>query len=68
MNSKYIVKGSVRGHISSHRTIAGAIKSLRRDQRACRGLGGGAYSDCAILRADGQPLNDAEQEAIYVRE
>ena len=45
-SSKYEVRGSVRGLVSTHRTLAAAQKSLARDQRGCRSQGG--YSDCRI--------------------
>ena len=64
-NATYIVRGSVRGTISRHTKIIAAIRSLRKDRRACRSLGGGAYSDCKIERADGEPLSEAEQAEIY---
>jgi hypothetical protein len=31
-----------------HRTLAGAVECLRRNQRACHALGGGAYSDAEV--------------------
>ena len=63
---KYIVKGSVRGTISQHNKLSAAIRSMRRDQRDCQSLpGGNCYSDVEIERADGEPLSDAEHEAIY---
>ena len=43
-----IVYGSVRGMISEHRTVQAARKRLDKDQRDCRRLGGGAYSDANI--------------------
>jgi len=62
--SKYIVKGSVRGTISSHRTIFGAFLSMRKDQKACASLGGGAYSDVEIEREDGSDLTSDETDEI----
>jgi hypothetical protein len=43
---QYIVFGSVRGLVSSHRTIAAAERALERDQRGCRAQGG--YSDATV--------------------
>lgn len=62
--SKYIVKGSVRGTISRHNTISGAYRSMRKDQKSCARLGGGAYSDVDIERADGEPLTESEVDEI----
>lgn len=61
---KYIIKGSVRGTLSSHRTISGAFRSMRKDQKACASLGGGAYSDVEIERADGEEMSDEEMGEI----
>jgi hypothetical protein len=62
MNKTYIVKGPVRGTISSHRTLNAAIRSLLKDRRGCRKQGG--YSDAVIIRADGQPLSAHEIEQL----
>lgn len=46
-----IVWGSVRGLVSEHRSMEAALKSLARDQRACRSLSSGltrSYSDASI--------------------
>lgn len=46
----YTTYGSVRrgcGH--RHTTLTGADRCLQRDQRACASLGGGSYSDRAIV-------------------
>ena len=64
MKTKYIVSGSVRGTISQHNTISGAYRSMRRDQKSCKRLGGGAYSDVSISRADGSDLSEDESEEI----
>ena len=62
---RYDVRGSVRGTISTnHRTLSAAVRSMRRDCRACSSLGGGSYSDACIERADGEPLTEAECEEI----
>jgi len=42
----YIVCGSVRGLVSSHRTIEAAERALERDRRGCRRQGG--YSDASV--------------------
>lgn len=49
----YTTWGSVRsdcGH--EHRTMDAAERCLERDQRACRRLGGGAYSDRELREID----------------
>ena len=62
---RYVVRGSVRGTISTnHRTLSAAVRSMRRDCRQCASLGGGSYSDAYIERTDGEPLTDAECEEI----
>ena len=61
---KYIVKGSVRGTISKHNALSAAIRSMRKDQKQCRKLGGGAYSDARVQRADGEDLTYSEKEEI----
>jgi len=43
---RYIVYGSVRGLVSSHRTEVGALASAARDQQGCRIQGG--YSDASV--------------------
>ena len=63
--TRYVVRGSVRGTISTnHRTLSGAVRSMRRDCRQCADLGGGSYSDACIERSDGEPLTEAECEEI----
>jgi hypothetical protein len=44
---KWVVRGPVRGTISSHRTLSAAHKAVQRDRNACASLGGGAYSDAS---------------------
>lgn len=62
---RYIVRGSVRGTISRHNKLSAAIRSLRADQKRCESLRGGAYySDCKILRGDGEPLSEDEQNEV----
>ncbi len=68
MSTKYIVTGSVRGTISRHAKLSAAIRSMQKDQRDCRSLGGGAYSDVSIEREDGEDLSDAEIEEIQSAE
>jgi len=63
--TRYNVSGSVRGTISTnHRTLSGAVWSMLRDVRRCASLGGGAYSDACVKRADGEPLSDEEHDEI----
>lgn len=45
----YIVYGYVRGLVSEHSTTMAAQRSLIHDQRSCRSLGGGAYSDATVM-------------------
>ena len=45
--NRYVVIGQVRGLVSEHRTLSGAERSLARDRRCCRLVGG--YSDAAIF-------------------
>ena len=49
-NDRYIVKGDIRGRISSHREIDDAIKAAKRDRERCKHLGGGAYSDVLVYQ------------------
>jgi hypothetical protein len=51
----FVVRGPVRGLISRHRTESAAHRSAAKDQRQCRSLGGGAYSDAKVyaVHADG---------------
>jgi len=67
----YAVRGSVRGLISRHRTIASALASCQRDKLDCWRLGGGAYSDAQVERIDGEQLSDGElreMERWYIAE
>lgn len=48
----YVVRGNVRGTISYHRTISGAVRARNRDRRYCRRLGGGAYSDVVVCDSE----------------
>lgn len=65
---KYNVIGSVRGLVSRHSSLQAAIRSMEQDQKSCKRLGGGAYSDVRIERADGVALSDAELEQIHCGE
>jgi hypothetical protein len=49
---KYIVKGDIRGLVSSHLTVDDAIKAAKRDRERCKHLGAGAYSDVLVYRID----------------
>ena len=56
---------AVRGECGhTHRTLVGAARCLRRDQRACTSLGGGAYSDRTIVRTDGGEMSELEMYEI----
>lgn len=64
----YAAEGSVRGNCGhKHRTIEGAAACADRDQRACASQGAGCYSDRIVVRTDGMPLTDAEEQAIEDR-
>jgi hypothetical protein len=57
-NTTYTTTGGVRGCCDHrHLTIATALKCLERDQRACWRLGGGGYSDRAVVAVDGSHPN-----------
>ena len=75
--TRYTTHGGVRGCCNHrHLTIAAALKCLERDQRACWRLGGGCYSDRAVVAVDGshpntgrpytRPLDDDESEALWM--
>ena len=49
---QYIVKGDVRGRVSSHLTVDDAIKAARRDRKRCKHLGAGMYSDVVVYQID----------------
>ena len=49
---QYIVKGDVRGRVSSHLTVDDAIKAARRDRKRCKQLGAGMYSDVLVYQID----------------
>ena len=69
----YTASGSVRGDCGhKHETAGDAWKCCHRDQTQCGNLGGGAYSDRGVVRADGEPLTEADirsmdkaQERVY---
>jgi hypothetical protein len=69
----YQADGSVRGSCGhNHKTAGAAWRCANRDQHDCGNLGGGAYSDRAVVRSDGEPLSaddmdsiDAAQKAVY---
>lgn len=69
MSSYYIARGSVRGSCGhKHRTIAAAQTCCEKDQRDCRSLGGGAYSDRSVTPVDSgrfRDLTGSEQEELY---
>jgi len=45
---RYAVAGNVRGTISKHLKLGAAVRAMARDRRACKSLGGGAYSDVQV--------------------
>jgi hypothetical protein len=58
-NVTYTTSGDVRGDCGHrHRTMSGAARCRRDDQRYCHGQGG--YSDREIYYADGTELTDAD--------
>ncbi len=68
MSEYWTTEGNVRGSCDHrHRTIEAAVRCENKDARACRSLGGGAYSDRSIRHyVDGQavPLTDDERAII----
>jgi hypothetical protein len=61
----YEARGRVRGSCGHrHRSILTACKCVNQDYRACRKLGGGAYSDRVVRRLDGEPLSEAEDTEV----
>jgi hypothetical protein len=65
MNNKYTVKGDVRGTISTHRTLAAAIKSADRDRKAISRMDSGgsltrSYSDVYVYDAQGNVCPEEE--------
>ena len=49
---QYIVKGDMRGRVSSHLTVDDAIKAAKRDRKRCKHLGAGMYSDVLVYQID----------------
>jgi hypothetical protein len=49
---QYIVKGDMRGRVSSHLTVDDAIKAAKRDRERCKHLGAGMYSDVLVYQID----------------
>ena len=70
-SSLYAAYGSVRGACGhSHRTLEGAQHCADRDASSVGSLGGGAYSDRRVVRADRRPLSESEidsLQSIYAR-
>ena len=59
----YSTSGSVRGNCGhSHRGLPTAAACLRRDQRGCAVQHG--YSDRSVVRSDGEPLSEDEQDLL----
>lgn len=59
----YTTTGSVRGSCGhSHKSLETAAKCLRRDREGCCSQGG--YSDRSVVRIDGEPLTDDEQDEV----
>ncbi|MBV8174697.1 MAG: hypothetical protein JO151_09060 [Verrucomicrobia bacterium] len=63
---QYIVKGDMRGRVSSHLTVDDAIKAAKRDRERCRHPGTGMYSDVLVYQIDldGElhPVDEREYE------
>jgi hypothetical protein len=58
-NVTYTTSGDVCGDCGHrHRTMSGAVRCLRDDQRGCHSQGG--YSDRSIYYADGTELTHAD--------
>ena len=49
---QYIVKGDIRGRVSSHLTVGDAIKAARIDRKRWRRLGEGTHSDVLVYQID----------------
>jgi len=49
---QYIVKGDMRGRVSSHLTVDDAIKAATRDRKPCKHLGVGMYSAVLVYQID----------------
>ena len=49
---QYIVKGDMRGRVSSHLTVDDAIKAATRDRKRCKHLGVDMYSDVLVYQID----------------
>jgi hypothetical protein len=62
MKYNYVVKGKVRGEISKHLKLSAAVRSMARDHRICRNMGGGAYSDARVFDLKTRKPVDLEAE------
>ena len=62
MKHNYVVNGAVRGEISRHIKLSAAVRAMARDHRACKGLGGGAYSDARVFDLKTGEAVDLEEE------
>jgi len=49
---QYIVKGDMRGRVSSHLTVDDAIKAAKLDRARWKRLGGGSHSDVLVYQID----------------
>jgi hypothetical protein len=59
----YKTVGPVRGGCGHrHRSLKTATECLKKDQRACASLGGGAYSDRCVVHLDGTGLSEDEYD------
>ena len=60
---KYVCSGLVRGDCGhKHRSMRAAFACLQSDKKGCYSLGGGAYSDREVCRADGADFSEVERE------
>lgn len=62
----YTTNGSVRGSCGhQHSTVREAVRCVLEDQEGCeRQTAGHGYSDRRIVRTDGAPLTEAEQNEM----
>jgi len=49
---QYVVKGDMRGRVSSHLTVGDAIKAAKLDRERWKRLGGGSHSDVLVYQID----------------
>jgi hypothetical protein len=62
----YTCFGSVRGYCGvKHRHLGSAVRHIQKDQTDCESIGG--FSDRNVIRSDGEPLSNLEeQDIVYI--